>query len=308
MKKITILLLLSFVHLILISQSDIPEFKKAQDLYGEGKLKKAEKILKKIEKSNPDFAPCYYYLGLIYQDTEEYGKAEEYYLIAGEKDQSYGEPYSDLASLMLAQNNSEKAIEYGKISIQRDDTNAKAFINLASAQLQIGQAEEADKNFRKAAQLDPDQIIELGELMITQYNNAEFAEYYFKFAFEENPQYAPAVLNLGKLYRLTKRTEDALEVYQKGYELMDVNDKRYDYVYGSYFRILLAYKKYQEVLNTAYDRVDENFYSAHFVTALANYGLGNKEIFKEKIKKYFKLSGKQRPANLEAWAKAMLQL
>ena len=300
--------ILTFGFLILstittFAQIDTSGFYNAQILYSNGNLNGAKKILKKIEKTSPDFAPCFYYLGLVYHDEQDYKNAEKYYLLAGDKDKNYGEPYSDLASLMFAQQKYNDAINYAKISIDRDSTNAKAFINLASSLNQIKKYDESKENFIKAARINPSEILNLGDIMLRQYQHTKGAIYYFTIVYELYPTMPLAVLNLGNTYRMVGETEIATEIFTNGYNSIDTKDEMFGLIYSNYFRLLFDNKEYDKVIKTAFDKVPHNYPSGYFFTSLSNYGLGNKDLFEKQAIKYFELTGETKPENLDDWAK-----
>jgi tetratricopeptide (TPR) repeat protein len=300
--KITLGLLL-FSTISVFAQIDTLGFSEAKILYSNGDLNGAKKLLKKIEKSEPDFAPCLYYLGLVYHDEQDYKTAKKYYLMAGEKDKNYGEPYSDLASLMFAQQNYDEAIEFAKISIQRDSTNAKAYINMASSLYQIKKYDEAKEYFIKSAQVDPIEILNLGDAMLRQYQQPQAAIYYFSIVYEVYPDLPIAVLNLGNTFRMIGDSKTAMEIFTNGYNSIDAKDEMFGLIYSNYFRLLFDNKEYEKIIKTAFDKVPIDYPSGYFFISLSNYGLGNKDLFIVQANKYFELSGDEKPVDLDNWAK-----
>lgn len=263
MKKILTfgLLLISVAN---YAQMDTSGFHNAQLLYSNGNLDGAKNILKRIEKSEPGFAPCLYYLGLVYHDENDIKNAKKYYLLAGEKDKTYGEPYSDLASLMFAQQKYNEAIEYAKISVARDSTNAKAYINLASSLNQIKKYDESKENFIKAARIDPFEVLNLGNLMLKQYQYPEGAIYYFTIVYDLYPTMPLAVLNLCNTYRMIGEPKIALEIITKGYHSTDTNDNMFGLIYSNYFRLLFDDKQYDKIVKTAFEKVPDDYPSGYF--------------------------------------------
>jgi len=303
MRIILTLCLFFLVPYYISAQTDTTGFHDAQLLYRNGDLCGAKKILEGIEITAPDFAPCLYYLGLVYHDENNLEKAKEYYLMSGEKARNYGEPYSDLSSLMFAQQKYNKAIEYAKISIERDSTNAKAYINLASSLNQIKEYDESRQNFIKAAQIDPYEILNLGELMLRQYNHPQGAIYYFSIVYDLFPNLAVSVLNLGNTYRMIGETEIALNIFTSGYNSINPKDDMFGLIYSNYFRLLFNNKQYDKIIKTAFDKVPDDNPSAYYFLCLSNYAQGKKDLFTTQATKYFELSGDEKPDDIENWAK-----
>ena len=273
--------------MILFAQIDTSGFYKATQLYEQGNFKEAKNILQKIEKLSPEFAPCYYFLGLVYHDENQYEKAEKYYLLAGEKDETYAEPYSDLYALRFAQQKYEESIEFAKISIERNPNHAKAYINLASSLNQIEKYEESRENFYKAAQIDPVEIVNLGNAMLSQYNDPKSAIYYYSIVYDIYPNEPVVIMNIGNCYRMIGENQIAIEIFKNGYENLDTSNEMYGIIYSNYFRTLLDDKQYNKIVNSVFDKVSENDPSSYYFYALANYGLGEKELFKVNAEKYF---------------------
>lgn len=284
-------------------QVDTTEFQRARELYGKGEYKGARQILKKIEKANPDFAPGLYYLGLTSHSENDFVTAEKYYILAADKDKTYGEPYSDLSALRFAQQNYPEAIEFARLSIERDSTNAKAYINLASALNQIGDYSSSRENFIIAAKINPWEVLRLGDAMLRQYQHYQGAIYYFTIVYNEYPNLPLAVLNLGNTYRTIGETEPALRIFSNGYNIIDPKDEMFGVIYSSYFRLLFDDKQYEQIIETAFDKVPRDYISAYFFTSLSYFGLDKLDLFEEAAIKYFNLRGEKTPDNLEVWAK-----
>ena len=304
MRKALTLVTFLFLNSILLAQIDTSGFSQAKELYGQGKFSEAEEILKKIEKSSPEFAPCFYVLGLIYHDESNYKKAEKYYLLAGEKDKNYGEPYSDLSSLMFSQQKYKEAIEYAKISIVRDSTNAKAYINLASSLNQIGEYEASKENFIEAAKIDPLEILNLGNIMLRQYNDPNAAIYYFGILYDLYPPEPLIIMNLGSCFRMLGNIEIALEIFANGYEYTETSHEMFGLIYSNYFRLLFENKLYEKIIESSFDKVSETYPHAYFFNSLAYFALGENKLFLESAEKYFSLSGEDKPEDINAWVKS----
>ncbi|MBB3186740.1 tetratricopeptide repeat protein [Microbacter margulisiae] len=289
------------------AQIDTSGFYMAKVLYEKKDLHGAETILKRIEKSAPDYAPCLYYLGLVFQDENNFNDAEKYYLLAGEKGKNYGEPYSDLSALMFEEHKYNDAVQYAKVSIDRDSTNEKAYINLASALYQIKKYDESREDFIKAAEINPFEVLNLGVVQLKQYNNPNGAIYYFTIVYKLYPTFPSVILNLGNTYRMIGNTTIATQIFENGYHAINPTDKMFELIYVNYFRLLLDNKQYRQIIKTAFNKVPGNHAYAYFYSALSNYALGNKAIFIRQANRYFKLSGKKTPTDMENWAKAEIK-
>ena len=93
--------------------------------------------------------------GMIFENNNEYGKAEIYYSRAIKSDQSYASPYNNLGNLFLKYANLDKAETHYKKAISLDGNNPLFYNNLGYIKELKGDIGEAERNYIKAQELNP---------------------------------------------------------------------------------------------------------------------------------------------------------
>ncbi|MEI7750949.1 MAG: tetratricopeptide repeat protein [Candidatus Omnitrophota bacterium] len=183
MKWAAWLLLLIFpLSGLVFAQDEMNDYQKAVKFFQEEQYNESIEVLQRILRSDPNQAPVYNLLGLIY-------------LRQGESVQS--------------------AIGSFEQAIRTDPNYAEAYFNLASTYAGPGnQPERAAENFKKTLEVDPNYIkahFGLGWFTLTEKQDPIEAAKHFQKAIESFPDFAEAYYGLGLSYVQMGKAPMALE-------------------------------------------------------------------------------------------------
>jgi len=168
------------------AEDEVNDYQKAIQLFQEDRYDEAIEVLKRILQTEPNQAPVYNLLGLIY-------------LRQGESIQS--------------------AIGSFEQAIRNDPNYAEAYFNLASTYAgPANRPELAADNFKKTLQADPSYTrayFGFGWFTLTERQDAFVAAEYFKKAIEAFPDFAEAYYGLGLAFVQMGKAPMALETISK---------------------------------------------------------------------------------------------
>ncbi len=174
------------------------------------------------------------YLKGLYQwgkrTPESLEKARDYFQQAIEKDPGYAMPYVGLASYYVSAPDYEplrrtetapKAIAAAEKALTIDDTLADAHAAIASASQDLWDWEHVEKEFRRALELNPNQVIahQWYGLYLSAIGRNEEALVHFKRALELDPLNLTAHTNLATGYENARQYEQALEQFKQTLEI-----------------------------------------------------------------------------------------
>jgi tetratricopeptide (TPR) repeat protein len=130
-------------------------FNKADLLFGQGKIKEAEKGFVHVLSIHPDHLEANVRLGLLYLENEKYSKAEEIFkhVVSLKNDKSIY--YHNLAKACYGQHKLEDARRYyeAAVRINKDDVNS--FVNLGHVYTELSIYKPAINAYSKALNLNP---------------------------------------------------------------------------------------------------------------------------------------------------------
>ena len=157
-------------------------------------------------------------LGLAYHNVGDMTNAAQAYQAALKYNRDLVETHFNLGCLWLEQNRLDNAkAEFAAFTLRRANSTA-GWLKLGSAQLRSRELIPADASFRKALGCSPQNPEALNGLGLVQMqrNNPHDAAQSFSAALQQQPDYAPALLNLAIVsqYSLNNRTL-ALEKYRE---------------------------------------------------------------------------------------------
>lgn len=289
-----------------LSPNDSALFSKAVNYYDQGNFKSSYEILAKLINNGVKDPKIYYYIGLIYHNINNYEEAKKFYNLALQEDSTYSAPYSDISVILMNEGNLDAAIISALKAINFDSTYIKGYLNLGAAYLRSGQSDLAESTFYKAAILNPNEVSNLGNILLLQYNNPKAAIYYYKISLSAYPDHLLSLLNLGNSYRILDEYDEALKYLEYGYNLGYTEDSTYSIIYSTYMRLLFDLKKYDKVLNRSFEKFGENYPHAHFFNALVYYVTNQKDKFEQSALEYFRLNNENVPKNLNEWAESKI--
>lgn len=239
------------------------EFQLAVKYYHSGNFGKAASLCVTILKKKPKHIPTLHFLGIIYQQLQNY----------------------------------DAAIKYLKIALQLDPNSFEGFYNLGSAFHKKGALNEATDCYRKVIQLNPyfiDAYIKLGNALQSQ-GQFEEAISCYQNVIKINPNNAELYFDLGVVFQDKGQLDEAISCYQKALGL-NLN------ITSVYNNLGLALQKkgrideaiihYKKVLD-----LDPHFAEAHYNLGLAFQNMGQTD---EAISCYQK-SIQLKPDHIEAY-------
>lgn len=253
MKQLFTIILLGFCLVTAFAQKWQELNEQGRQLRREGKYNEAiaafEKALSKIDQKSKSYAIVMNNLALVYDDMQNFAKAEEYYKRAadvykatvGEKDPNYITTIENLGYLYQQQGKYALAEEYYSQALTlnkevlgtRDPRYAEALESLAKLAEKAGKRERAEQLYVEHLKLQRDNLGEkhpayasaMENLAKFYQNEGKFtlAEDYFKEVIkirkrnnqEKTPDYANTLNNLAILYKVSGKLELAENTYEE---------------------------------------------------------------------------------------------
>jgi protein O-GlcNAc transferase len=240
---------------------------KALKYHERGRLEKAEKIYKKILKSNPDRPDALHYLGLIASRRGETDKAESLmrkaiqilpgnaffhnnfgtflkeqrrweesihsYRRAVELDANYVDAHYNMGEAYLEQDDILAAISFFKRVLELDPSNADMYGRMGFAFQSAGNLEEAISCYKKAVAIRPNFVEAWNSmgLALDNLGSLEQAVVCYTKATEIAPSRAEPYENMGNLFQHMGQLEKAISAYNMALELEPNSRDVYDRLY-----------------------------------------------------------------------------
>ena len=158
-----------------------------------GEFEKALEYLEKIP-ADEHFPDSYFQLGFTYFQLKEYARAITIFNKLLEADNAYLSAYLYLANALEAELELEEALAVLEQAILRNPYQNEFYTTAASLQLKLNREQDAERNLREAAALEPDLSsihLALGNLLLKQGRFEELVAYIADRAEQEDndPQY-----------------------------------------------------------------------------------------------------------------------
>jgi predicted AlkP superfamily phosphohydrolase/phosphomutase/Tfp pilus assembly protein PilF len=186
-----------------------------------GYLAELEKILQHQIKENPDKIEPLIALGKLYWYLKRNEQAEAAYKKALLLKPDAQMPLLEMFDYLIKQNRVDEAKQLLAKAIEQDTTNAFLITKLGTIHLQQGNFLAAQKEFEKAAKLEPEQFEPLFYLGLTYASQGKLWE--AVDSFEKVLQFYPdnydALLNLGATFAKLRELDRALATFKKAYSL-----------------------------------------------------------------------------------------
>ena len=174
--------------------------------------------LKRATTLMPTNAAAWNYLGLACQYAGQPAEAEKAYSRALTLDRDLTEAHYNLGCLMLDRGNFDGAKSHLTAFTMRRGGSAEALTRLGAAQLKSHELAAAEKNLNDALKINPRNLeaLNLAGLVRVERGRPAEALRYFDGALSQQPNYAPAVLNLAVLAQVhSKDKQAALKRYRQ---------------------------------------------------------------------------------------------
>jgi len=131
-------------------------FNKANALAELGQYKEAIITYKEVFNYEEHDALTYYYIGECYEQLENYEKAMIYFVKAAKQEPKLADAWVGIGMILDIQNKPIEGIHYIKKGIDLDAGNADYYYILADVQRKNGFTDEAEINYNKVLELNPE--------------------------------------------------------------------------------------------------------------------------------------------------------
>ncbi len=190
---------------------------KGTDLFLSGDKPQAYALIKKAVEARPEFGYAHYTLAYLYFSEHNYNEAEKILNKAVELDPEFWPAYKLLGDISFQKGLYEEAIRKYQVALALNYNNAVLHNDLGLALMQMERYAEALVYLREAARLDPGNLDIRYSLASTYRDrgmlNEAASEY--KKIIQARQDYPNLYNDLGDIYTLQKKNEEALEAYQK---------------------------------------------------------------------------------------------
>jgi len=139
-------------------------YERGQYYISTGDFEKAKQEFLKIQSINPQFAPAYEGLGLVYFNERNLRFAEAFYKRAIETDDTWYPAYSGLAKVLYEKRDYENSLEYLVRARESGIDNFELYFYLGLVYKRLKEYSKAKENFEKALKINPDNIEVKNEL------------------------------------------------------------------------------------------------------------------------------------------------
>jgi tetratricopeptide (TPR) repeat protein len=195
-------------------------------LIAEDKFAEAIEQLKIATQLLPQNAQAWNHLGLAYYGAGQTDDAIRAYQQAIALDRNLAAARFNLGLLYLEQNRNQDAISELTTFTALQPNSTEGWLHLASAQLRIRRFDDAEKAFVRVQKIDPknpEMLDGIGVIQL-QRKRPRDAFNYFEAALQQNPQFAPALLNEAiVLQQYLNNRQAALQKYEAYLALKPVN-------------------------------------------------------------------------------------
>lgn len=190
---------------------------KGTDLFLSGDKLRAYALIKEAVEARPEFGYTHYTLAYLYFNEHNYGEAEKILNKAVELDPKFWPAYKLLGDICFQKGLYEEAIRKYQVALALDYNNAVLHNDLGLALMQMERYAEALVYLKEAIRLDPGNLDIRYSLASTYRDrgmlNESISEY--KKIIQVRQDYPNLYNDLGDIYILQKKKEEALEAYQK---------------------------------------------------------------------------------------------
>ncbi len=219
-------------------------FDKAYTLHRAGDLKKAEESYRVLLNNNPNSVAVLCNLGALLRQTERPHEAVDLYRKAIDQEPGNAMLYANLGRALADMHRYKAASEAYREALAIDPGLEEVYANLGRAEFNLNPRKTSEsaieETFHKATNLH-------------RQGNRDEAERLYRGILRSNPDYVPAVVNLGVLMRESGRPTEAIEYYQKALALEPGNAS----TLGKLGHLLANLGHYEEALN-AFRRATES--------------------------------------------------
>lgn len=243
------------------------QYQKAIRLQGNGKVREAEIIYRKIIKAFPRLDSVWTNLGTVLYLQQRYEPALKALERAISINPTNADAYNNRGASLLALGRSAQALKAYETLVGLQPDVANNHYNYANVLYQVGRAKDSEQAYEEAIRRNPDfpqAWFNLGFLCM-QDQRLEEAEGYFRRVIAIDPNYLAGYLNLGNLLTDSGEYDEASRLYRTALEI----DPDFAMARANLARILIFQSKPEEAI-----RELEQVLMKHpdHLEALVNYG------------------------------------
>jgi len=202
-------------------QSLEQQFAKAAGFFEKGKLDKAHKAFRDIQRQQPAIPEVLHMLALIALKKDRAEDAAGYLQQAVQAAPARPELFALLGAALSRAGRQADAINAYQQAITLEPGRADTHYNLANAYRDLGQIDDAVAAYRRAIELDPgfaDALNNLGQVLKDTGCHDDAVDAFLRAA-AISPNAAWVYTNLGNTYRAMGRYEDAIDAHRRALEL-----------------------------------------------------------------------------------------
>lgn len=172
---------------------------------------------------NPNYAPAYYNIGVIFSETNLFEDALLYYSKAIEANKMYVEAYCNMGVIYKNTGRLEEAVAYYEKALALNPNFTIARTNMAIALTDLGTKIKAEGNIKLGIQYYKKALLYNSQYPNAYYNlgvaygecyKTDRAIWYYELAVHFNPYCCEAYNNLGVIYRDQDNLDKAILCYQ----------------------------------------------------------------------------------------------
>jgi len=152
------------------------ELNKALEAMRAGKLRSALSHLDRVYRLAPANPDVNYFLGIYFEETNEFAKAKDYLEKALSLDPKQARALLSLGIILLQKNSPAEALPYLKRAIEAEPTSWRAHALLAEAYLQAGSVDESFLHAERALELGHGQAATVQPLLASAWAKRGYAD------------------------------------------------------------------------------------------------------------------------------------
>jgi len=180
--------------------------------FARGARAKAVESLEQLVHDSPELPLPHFYLGLAYAHQGESARAVSAFNDAVQKNPDFIWAYVSLGELYAQQGSPKLALDFANQALKRNPRFVPARLLEAGALMQSGDTDGAIQRLRTLLATDSKDAVILDKLGFALANKKDYksAESQFEAALASDPAYAPALVDLLRLYAVEKRSNEML--------------------------------------------------------------------------------------------------
>jgi tetratricopeptide (TPR) repeat protein len=180
--------------------------------FARGARAEAVESLEQLVHDSPELPLPHFYLGLAYAHQGESARAVSAFNDAVQKNPDFIWAYVSLGELYAQQGSPKLALDFANQALKRNPRFVPARLLEASALMQTGDTDGAIQRLRTLLAADSKNAMILDKLGIALADQKDYksAEDEFEHALASDPSYAPALVDLLRLYSVKKRVNEML--------------------------------------------------------------------------------------------------